>query len=109
MVVAPYNYQVNELSKVLQLDARVGTVDMFQGQEAPVVIISMAASRAIDSPRGAEFLLNINRLNVAISRAKALAVVVHSEKLLEGAPSSIDDIRRFNLFQNIIDKGYSST
>lgn len=103
LVVAPYNYQVNELSKAVGEDARVGTVDLFQGQEAPVVILSMTASRAIDSPRGPEFLLNINRLNVAISRAKALAIVVHSEKLLEGAAANIDDIKRFNLFQTIID------
>ena len=76
---------------------------MFQGQEAPVVIISMASSKASDSPRGAEFLLNINRLNVALSRAKALAIVVHSDSLIQGSVSQINDIKSFNLFQNIIE------
>lgn len=102
LVVAPFNHQVNELKKELGFDARVGTVDLFQGQEAPVVIISMAASRATDSPRGVDFLLNLNRLNVAISRAQALAIVVYSNSLLDGSPSNINDIRRFNLFQTLI-------
>ena len=102
LVVAPFNHQVNELKKVLGFDARVGTVDLFQGQEAPVVIVSMSASMAIESARGADFLLSINRLNVAISRAQALAVVVHSETLLQGSPSKIMDIKRFNFFQQLI-------
>jgi uncharacterized protein len=85
LVVAPFNYQVNELKKQIGDLARVGTVDLFQGQEAPVVIVSMAASVAADSARGVDFLLNKNRMNVAISRAKALAVVVASDSLLEGS------------------------
>ena len=92
---------MNELKKHIGFNARIGTVDLFQGQEAPIVIVSMAASQAIDSPRGVDFLLNINRLNVAISRAQALAVVVHAESLLEGSPDKIDDIQRFNLFQQL--------
>jgi uncharacterized protein len=102
LVVAPFNHQVNELKKVLGYDVRVGTVDLFQGQEAPVVVISMTASIATESARGTDFLLSINRLNVAISRAKALAVVVHSESFLQGAPSNIADIKRFNFFQQLI-------
>lgn len=104
LVVAPFNHQVNELKKHIGFNARVGTVDLFQGQEAPIVIVSMAASQAIDSPRGVDFLLNINRLNVAISRAQALAVVVHAESLLEGSPDKIDDIQRFNLMSSLIDR-----
>jgi uncharacterized protein len=90
------------LKKVLGYDARVGTVDLFQGQEAPVVIISMTASIATEAARGTDFLLSINRLNVAISRAKALAIVVHSETFLHGAPSNIADIKRFNFLQQLI-------
>ncbi|MFT6908747.1 MAG: superfamily I DNA and/or RNA helicase, partial [Oleiphilaceae bacterium] len=101
LVVAPYNYQVNELKKELGSDARVGTVDLFQGQEAPIVIVSMTSSIAADSPRGLSFLLSINRLNVAVSRAQALAIVVHSETFLDGAPGSIEDIRRFNFFESL--------
>jgi uncharacterized protein len=101
LVVAPFNYQVNELKKELGFDARVGTVDLFQGQEAPIVIVSMTSSIAADSPRGLSFLLSINRLNVAVSRAQALAIVVHSDTFLDGAPGSIEDIRRFNFFESL--------
>jgi uncharacterized protein len=105
LVVAPFNHQVNELKKELGFDAKVGTVDLFQGQEAPVVIVSMTASLATESARGADFLLNINRLNVAISRAQALAIVVHSDTLLQGSPSSIADIKRFSFFESLVSKG----
>jgi uncharacterized protein len=102
MVVAPFNHQVNELKKALGFDAKVGTVDLFQGQEAAVVIVTMSASMAVESARGADFLLSINRLNVAISRAQALSVVVCSGKLLQGSPNNIADIKRFNFFQQLI-------
>ena len=84
LVVAPYNAQVSRLAERLaSTGARVGTVDKFQGQEAPVVIYSMATSRPEDAPRGMEFLYSLNRLNVATSRAKALVIVVGSPRLLE--------------------------
>ncbi|MCK0173139.1 TM0106 family RecB-like putative nuclease [Mycolicibacterium sp. F2034L] len=92
MVVTPYNAQVVLLRQ--RLDAagltgvRVGTVDKFQGQQAPVVFISMVASSIDDVPRGISFLLNRNRLNVAISRAKFAAVIVHSDGLTEYLPST---------------------
>jgi uncharacterized protein len=82
LVVAPYNVQVNELKRALPAGARVGTVDKFQGQEAHVVIMSMATSNADYLPRDIEFLFSKNRLNVAISRAKALAILVASPDLL---------------------------
>ncbi|MGF6570045.1 putative RecB family nuclease [Paraburkholderia sp. GAS333] len=82
LVVAPYNVQVNELKRALPAGARVGTVDKFQGQEAHVVILSMATSNADYLPRDIEFLFSKNRLNVAISRAKALAILVASPDLL---------------------------
>ena len=82
LVVAPYNAQVNLLREVLPEGARVGTIDKFQGQEAPVVLISMATSSGADLPRNLEFLYDRNRLNVAVSRAQCLAVVVASPALL---------------------------
>ena len=83
LVVAPYNMQVNLLRKTLPEGARVGTVDKFQGQEAEVVIVSMATSSQEFMPRHMEFLYSRNRLNVAVSRARCLAVVVANPKLLE--------------------------
>ena len=84
LVVAPYNAHVNRLSDRLSArGVRVGTVDKFQGQEAPVVIYAMAASSPDDAPRGMEFLYSLNRLNVATSRAKCAAFVVASPRLLQ--------------------------
>ena len=71
LIVAPYNAQVRCLRSALP-DARIGTVDKFQGQEAPVVFFSMAASTGEDVNRGMSFLFSRNRLNVAVSRAQAL-------------------------------------
>jgi uncharacterized protein len=83
-VVAPFNAQVNRLSERLSgRGVPVGTVDKFQGQEAPVVIYSMATSRAEDAPRGMEFLYSLNRLNVATSRARCAAIIVASPRLRE--------------------------
>jgi uncharacterized protein len=82
LVVAPYNMQVNLLKRVLPQGARVGTVDKFQGQEAEVVIVSMATSSGEYLPRYIEFLYSKNRLNVAISRAKCLAVFIANPALM---------------------------
>jgi predicted RecB family nuclease len=82
LIVAPYNAQVHAIQELLP-DARVGTVDRFQGQEAPVVIYSMATSTPEDAPRGMEFLYSLNRLNVAISRAKCAAILVANPRLFE--------------------------
>lgn len=84
LVVAPYNAQVGALSDVLP-DARIGTVDKFQGQEAPVVIYSMATSSQADAPRGMEFLYSANRLNVATSRARCAVILVASPELFDVA------------------------
>lgn len=83
LVVAPYNMQVNALKLALPKGARVGTVDKFQGQEAEAVVVSMATSSGEDLPRNLEFLFSKNRLNVAISRARCLALVVASPRLLD--------------------------
>ena len=98
LVVAPFNAQVNLLRKQLPEGARVGTVDKFQGQEAPVSLISMATSHGADAPRGTEFLFNTNRLNVAVSRAQCLAVIVRGKNLLELSPGSVADLNRLDAF-----------
>jgi uncharacterized protein len=82
LIVSPYNAHVRRLIERVGLP-RIGTVDKFQGQEAPVVIYSMATSRPEDAPRGMEFLYSLNRLNVAVSRARCIAVLVASPRLFE--------------------------
>jgi uncharacterized protein len=96
LVVTPYNMQVNLLKSVLPAGARVGTVDKFQGQEAAAVLVSMTTSTAEDISRGVEFLYSQNRLNVAISRARCLAVVVASPRLLEAPCNSIEQMKLVN-------------
>jgi uncharacterized protein len=98
LVVAPYNMQVIKLKDKLGDRARVGTVDKFQGQEAPVVIISLCASRADAAPRGLEFLLNRNRLNVAISRAQCLAILVASPALSHAPCTTPEQMSLVNTF-----------
>jgi uncharacterized protein len=93
LVVSPYNMQVDELRRRLPDDARVGTVDKFQGQEAPAVLISMATSSGEESPRGIDFLFSRNRLNVAISRARCLAAIFASPRLLEATCTTVDQLR----------------
>jgi uncharacterized protein len=83
LVVAPYNAEVSALASRLPEGARVGTVDKFQGQEAPIVVYSMTTSTPEDAPRGMEFLYSLNRLNVAISRARCVAVLVASPALFQ--------------------------
>jgi predicted RecB family nuclease len=83
LIVAPYNAQVSLLLRRLPRGSRVGTVDKFQGQEAPVVIYSMATSSPQDAPRGMEFLYSGNRLNVATSRAQCVTVLVASPLLFD--------------------------
>jgi hypothetical protein len=86
LVVTPYNAQVREiqdsLAEVGHPGVRVGTVDKFQGREAPVAIYSLATSSSDDAPRGMEFLYDLHRLNVATSRARALAIFVASPDLI---------------------------
>jgi uncharacterized protein len=100
MVVAPYNAQVRKLREsLLQAglpDVPVGTVDKFQGREAAIVFYSMATSSIDDIPRSLEFLFSRNRLNVAVSRAMCLAVIVASPRLLEAHARTIDQMRLVN-------------
>ena len=82
LIIAPYNAQVFELQDRIP-GGRIGTVDKFQGQEAPVVIYSVTTSSYLDAPRGMEFLYSSNRLNVAISRARAICVLVGSPEIFK--------------------------
>lgn len=97
LVVAPYNMQVNLLKKVLPQGARVGTVDKFQGQEAQVVILSMATSSEEYLPRFIEFLFSKNRLNVAISRARCLSILLSSPQLKAIKTSTPNDMSLVNI------------
>jgi predicted RecB family nuclease len=96
LVVAPYNVQVAALRRVLPEGVSVGTVDKFQGREAAVVVYSLTSSSAEDAPRGLEFLFSRNRLNVAVSRAQALCVVVGSPELFRAACKTPRQIRLVN-------------
>ncbi len=96
LVVAPYNMQVNLLKKVLPEGARVGTVDKFQGQEAEVVIVSMATSSGDYLPKYIEFLYSKNRLNVAISRAKCLAIFIANPALMSIRCSTPEEMALVN-------------
>jgi uncharacterized protein len=94
--VAPYNAQVNLLKAHLPDGARVGTVDKFQGQEAEVLIVSLATSSPEDLPRHVDFFYSKNRLNVAISRARTLAILLMNPRLLELDATSVEHLQMVN-------------
>lgn len=101
LIVAPFNMQVRKLQQRLK-GAQIGSIDKFQGQEAPVVIVSMCSSSGDVSPRGIEFLFNKNRLNVAISRAQTLAIVVGSPTLARTKCSKVEQMELVNLFCRVV-------
>jgi uncharacterized protein len=96
MVVAPYNAQVRLLRQRLPNAVEVGTVDKFQGREAVAVFYSMASSSGEDVPRGLDFLMSRNRLNVAVSRAQCLAYVACSPRLLEVDCRTVEHLKLAN-------------
>ena len=109
LIVAPYNFQVACLKKEISTEAaRIASVDKFQGQEAPICILSLAASTIQDAPRGISFLLNKNRLNVALSRARCLSIIVGSKNLTDINISSIPNMELMNIWcqitRNTLDK-----
>jgi len=108
MVVTPYNAQVRCLTDRLPDGVRVGTVDKFQGQEAHVVFFSMATSSGAEVPRNVEFLYSRNRLNVAVSRARCLAVLVCSPRLLDLEPRSIEQMRLVNALCRLVELAESA-
>ncbi|HEY0832021.1 MAG TPA: AAA domain-containing protein, partial [Candidatus Dormibacteraeota bacterium] len=103
LVVAPYNAHVALLAGQLPAGARVGTVDKFQGQEGPVVIYSMATSSAADAPRGIDFLYSLHRLNVAISRAQGMAILVCSPALLDVKAHTPEQTRLANALCRLVE------
>ena len=103
MVVTPYNAQVRVLSDALPAGVRIGTVDRFQGQEAPVVFYSMATSSGDDAPRDVAFLFSRNRLNVAVSRARCLAYLVCAPALLETRAKTLEQMRLVSTLCSLAD------
>jgi predicted RecB family nuclease len=103
MVVTPYNAQVRCLSDRLPDGVRIGTVDKFQGQEAHIVFFSMATSSGAEVPRNVEFLYSRNRLNVAVSRARSLAVLVCNPELLHIDCRTVEQMRLINALCRLVE------
>jgi len=102
LFVAPYNMQVRLLREVLPPGAKVGSVDKFQGQEAPIVILSLCASAGEYGSRGLGFILDRNRINVAISRAQTLAIVVSDPRIANADIGSVEEMRLVNVFCHLL-------
>jgi len=106
IVVTPYNAQLTLVRGALDaagfMEVPVGTVDKFQGQEAAVAIVSLAASSAAAAPRGVEFLLLKNRLNVAISRAQWAAYLIYSPGLLDTLPRTPEGVAQLSAFVRLV-------
>lgn len=103
LFVAPYNAQVRALQEALPNGARVGSVDKFQGQQAPVCVVSLCSSYGEYGSRGLAFILDRNRMNVAISRAQCLAVVVADGRIASATAGSIGEMKLLNLFCKLVD------
>jgi predicted RecB family nuclease len=108
LVVTPYNAQVRALRACVPADVRVGTVDKFQGQEAPVVLVSLASSSGEDAPRGLSFVFNANRINVATSRAQCRVELVCSPRLLEADCRTIEEMRLVNALCRFVELASAS-
>ena len=102
LIISPYNHQTRILQDTLGDKYQIGTVDKFQGREAPIVIISMASSDVESSPRGIEFLFERNRLNVAITRAKSLAIIVGSKNLITSNSMNLNRMSLTNFYIDLI-------
>lgn len=111
LIIAPYNAQVFEIQKRLP-NARVGTVDKFQGQEAPIAIYSLTTSSRADAPRGMEFLYSLNRLNVATSRARCVSILVGSPAVFEAdcrTPRQMQLANAFSRYLEIVEDQQTTT
>jgi uncharacterized protein len=108
LIVAPYNAQVAALIDKIP-GIQIGTVDKFQGKEAPIVIYSMTSSSVQDAPRGMTFLFSPNRLNVATSRAKSTCILVASPKLMEPECNTIDQMKWTNALCRFIELATTTT
>jgi uncharacterized protein len=96
LVDAPYNAQVNALRIALTAAVRVGTVDKFQGQEAPICLVSMTTSGGEELPHDIAFLFSLNRMNVAVSRTQATAIVFASPLPLETPYRTVEEMALVN-------------
>lgn len=108
LFICPYNAQVRALQAALPTGARVGSVDKFQGQEAPVCILSLCSSYGEYGSRGLAFILDRNRINVAVSRAQCLAVIVADPRIATTTAGSIDEMMLLNLFCKLADASRTS-
>lgn len=109
IVVVPYNHQRRCITDLLSedpttRDVQVGTVDKFQGREAPVVFFSMTSSSQADMPRAPDFLFSPNRLNVAVSRARCLAYLVSTRRILDSTASTVEEMRMLNVFASLAEQ-----
>ncbi len=102
LIVSPYNAQVNFLLERLPNGTRCGTIDRFQGQEAPITIISMTSSDVENLPRNKSFFFNRNRLNVAISRSQCTSIVLLNPQLLEAPPKTLEEFKMINNFNKLL-------
>ncbi|MBL7697384.1 MAG: TM0106 family RecB-like putative nuclease [Chitinophagaceae bacterium] len=105
-IISPYNAQVNAISLALP-NIKVGTVDKFQGQEAEVIIFSMATSSPADAPRGMDFLYSLNRLNVAVSRAKAVFILIANPALFEPDCHSPHQMKLANALCRLLESSHN--
>lgn len=103
LFIAPYNAQVRALEAALPQGAKAGSVDRFQGREAPVCILSLCSSAGEYGSRGLGFILDRNRINVAVSRAQCLAVVVADPRIACSIPGSLDDMMLLNLLCKLLE------
>ena len=94
--------------EIAELDERIGTVDKFQGQEAPIVIYSLTTSSYADAPRGMEFLYSLNRINVATSRAKCLCILVASPSVFEAQCRTPRQMKLVNAFCRYLEMAHRS-
>ena len=106
LIISPYNTQVNMLISKLEEakihNPKVGTIDKFQGQQAPITIISMTSSDSDSLPRNKEFFFDRNRLNVAISRAQVVSIVLFNPNLLDNSPKDLNQIKLMNNFFKLL-------
>src|SRR5207253_1097217 len=105
LFIAPYNAQVRSLQAALPPGALVGSVDKLQGQQAPVCILSLCSSYGEYGSRGLSFILDRNRINVALSRAKCLAIVVADPRLAHAEAGSLDEMMLINVLCKIASCG----
>ena len=101
LIISPYNAQVNYLLSRLEKGTKCGTIDKFQGQEAPITIISMTSSDTENLPRHKSFFFNRNRLNVAISRAQSASIILFNPRLLDTAPADYEEMKMLNNFYKL--------